>query len=427
MHSNTEFQEEPKINQMIPKMFIADTSIPKPNNECIPISNDHQKSKNPSKEINNNKNLSIQTDLLAYPKNMKKFDLKTYLNRNSPKYFNLKEKLQNFQLNVKSKNITSASKQRNQQTPNTSDNSNKKNTQSTIDQTPKLHDQGNSRISSSKKEDNVEDYENNFIIAKINNFFKGRDQCNNASEIPNAKQDSQKRKPNLRQELSLNQKEPKPKEKKQIKSVERPKTTFQKRRKSGSCLKEKSEIQDHLFMLTEGNETEDLHNRYEKELKTLFGKDVLMKKEKIAAKKKKVASNSLFLMNNETKTMKNNEKNGEKIEKKLKKIEDEESKGARKEKLIEKKHKKQMSSNQKTIKKEEKKNYDVSKQPKLEENPQIPLCNETLNTNNSEEIKTREKKKTLEKFITQINRGFFMQFTIKCFFKNKKEKFLLSQ
>lgn len=407
MHSNTEFQEEPKINQIIPKMIIADTSIPKPNNENFLISNDHQKNKNPNKEINYNKNLSIQTELLGYPKNSKKFDLKTYLNRNSPKYFNLKEKLQNFQLNVKSKNITSPSKQRNLQTPNISENSNKKNTQSTIDQTPKLHDQAHSRISSSKQEDNVEDYENNFIIAKINNFFKGQDQGNSGKDVPNMKQNSQRRKPNLRQELSLNKKEPKQKEKKQIKSVERPKTTFQKRRKSGSNLKEKSEIQDHLFLLTEGNENEDLHNRYEKELKTLFGKDLLINKEKNVAKKKKIVSNSLFLMNNETKSMKINDKNGEKIEKKLKKNEDEESKGTRKEKIIDKK---QISNNQKTIKKEKKIYGTPKKQTKIEENPQIPLYSETLNSNYDEEIKTREKKKTLEKFITQINRGIFIRF-----------------
>ena len=69
---------------------------------------------------------------------------------------------------------------------------------------------------------------------------------------------------------------------------------------------------------------------------------------------------------------------------------------------IEKKEKKSFEKKENPKEKRKKSMHAVEMKEYKGENPQIPLRSDD---DNIEEVKTRQKKKTLEKFITQINRG----------------------
>lgn len=373
MFSDNPLEEEPIINKAIPRMIKADTSIPKPTTSDPLL-----------KEKNYNKNLCIQTEVLNT--NCKSFDLKKYLNRNSPKYYNLKEKLQTFQSSVKVKKPQVKLPSR----PSI-ERSAHKNTQSTIDQTPQPQEKRKNSIKNN--EENEDDYENNFIIAKVNNFFQNS----------NKKAANLSRTPNKRKEGSLEIEDKnldrykKPVVRNKGKEIERPKTAFPKRTPSPKTLEKKSFDSkitnnekrlksNHLLSLTEGiEEGEDLHNRYEKEINLLFGKEIVSstKAEKKVTNKKKIPPFSSSLPKQSDINSKNQKPHKISLEK------------------TEQQAKKKIIKPEKTI---VKKPTPPPVKQKQHENPQIPAV-EMENNIDIENVKTREKKKTLEKFITQINRG----------------------
>ena len=439
-------EEEPICNKLIPKMMQADLKIPKPTTTERSGSNSNERGNNQLIKSNNHlKNLSIQTDLIANNKIAKSFDLKKYLNRNSPKYYNLKEKLLTFQNSVKNKNspipfIQPSNNTKRDITPPLNpkngisfiEQSANKNTQnSTIDQTPKPRDHEDSRKSFTKQEEHEMDYENNFIIAKINNFFKNDNKTDNSKKIDKNEQKPKPKKKNSSNHVSKDLQEirsqtPTPQktlqktpqktkedinnndelltkkklDRNKVKSEERPQSTGNNKKITNFCsttrekqLKKKSLEKDQnaklaansLFQITENSENEDFHNRYEKELKSLLGKDVL------EVEKKKQKNHKSFNNSISSGTTKYKEKDSISLEK---------SKGNS--------IKPEKKENKKSIEnKEEKRKEPKEKKRKTKEE----IKNEKSSNgiiyfnNDGEEVKTREKKKTLEKFITQINRG----------------------
>ena len=186
-------ENEPICHRKPPKMTIEELS---PGQKPAP--NDRN-----AKNLANNlaKNLSIQTEIISQktPQLVEKaFDMKKYLNRNSPKYYNLKEKLANFEISAKNKNFEKNTRN----AKNSSDGSAGKTAQnSTIDQTPQIvKEKGNSRTSS---QENDADYENNFIIAKINDFFKENAKNSKEKNAKNSKENS----PNSKEKNEKNSKE----------------------------------------------------------------------------------------------------------------------------------------------------------------------------------------------------------------------------
>lgn len=345
MHSH---EEEPRCTKYLPKMVLAD-SVPSHSKETL------------SKLDKHTKNLSIQTDLISNnntTKTTKSFDLKRYLNRNSPKYYNLNEKLQTFENSAKNKNfqpfIPAKPLKRNLTPNNVKTEITQKNTQnSTIDQTPKP-------IENEKNKEEF-DYENNFIIAKVNNFFK--EKKNNITK-PKSEENRLKT-PQKIKGWAFDDNKPTEQRKKSeralVKSAERPLKEIKSLKTENDDL-DADYNKKPLFLITENRENEDLHNRYQKEIKNLLNKSPIEKN------KKNLTKNSLSLSLDKPKLVKTKVEIKEKPKKNIKvtndKVETKESKA---------------------------------------ENPQIPTKCEQYEE--EEEIKTREKKKTLEKFITQINRG----------------------
>jgi len=419
-------EEQPRSKKLVPKMFQADLTIPKPNPNELSEPNE-KKTNQIKKPSSHSKNLSIQTDLISNGKNPRSFDLKQYLNRNSPKYYNLKEKLLSFQNSAKAKTIPVISKSNKRNyAPITHlkgassfhEQSGCKNAQnSTIDQTPIPKEKDDSRRSSMKKEEIDADYENNFIVAKINNFFKDKDketkqEQKTPTKITTKDQNSELKKRKTSEEFrtktpikstnsSMDSYKVKKIAKNKINSEERPKTAFSRRtvspqmkpKKERSLKKysyedqdKKSKDFDELFQINENIETEDLHNRYEKELQNLLGKELPL------SQKKKTQKSYNKIINN---SMSGPSSHKESIEK---------TEGRSKNGIlsIEKKEKKSFEKKENPKEKRKKSMHAVEMKEYKGENPQIPLRSDD---DNIEEVKTRQKKKTLEKFITQINRG----------------------
>ena len=447
--------EEPRSKKLLPKMFMADLTIPQPHStDSLDPTAKHPKQPQHQKSPNHLKNLSIQTEELT--KNPKSFDLKQYLNRNSPKYYNLKEKLTSFQNSVKAKVTTplptKPSPNRNH-TPNPlnakgistfqdsssstvrdhkkvvssfHESATKNNAQnSTIDQTPIPKDKDDSRKSSNKQEEHDADYENNFIVAKINNFFKGGENKQGETtptkkkvrkSIPKEEGNNGKRKiseevgnrhtPVNKFERSFDCNNGNKKLKTKMKSEERPKTAFPKRNVSPPPVKSQirsvkkfscddqnknNKNSDKLFQINENIENEDLHGRYEKELKNLLGKDTSA----VGIKNKKINGNHSKVNKSMTDKNPNNppHKDSASSERKtgtaLKNKNSVEKKSFDKKESTKEKPKKSLNLNE--------------KQESKGENPQVPSKSDE--GGNLEEVITRKKKKTLEKFITQINRG----------------------